>query len=118
MRDPRGQDLEVYDDDEAFIPVEEISGPILLISGGDDLLWPSALMAKGVMERLEARGFEYPVEHLSYPETGHLILSPYLPTWGSEAFEGLATGGTPEANAEAAEDSWPRVLEFLERALN
>jgi uncharacterized protein len=107
--------LEVYDDEEAFIAVEEIEGPVLLVSGGDDLLWPSALMAERILERLEAH--DHPAEHLSYPEAGHLILSPYLPTWGSEAFEGLATGGTPEANAEAAEDSWPRVLAFLEANL-
>lgn len=109
--------LERYEGDEAFIPVEDIGGPVLLISGGDDALWPSALMAEAVKERLEASGHGDLAEHLSYEDAGHLILNPYVPTWGTEAIIGLAMGGTPQANAEAAADSWPRVLDFLEAQL-
>lgn len=107
--------LEQYQGDEAVIPVEDINGPVLFISGGDDALWPSTLMAERALERLE--GHDYLVEHLEYEEAGHLILNPYVPTWGTEAIIGLAMGGTPQANAEAAADSWPRVLDFLEAQL-
>jgi dienelactone hydrolase len=38
------------------IPVERMHGPVLLIAGADDRLWPSAKMANQVMERLRAHG--------------------------------------------------------------
>ena len=96
------------------IPVERINGPVLLISGGADQLWPSALMASRVMDRLKRRGHPFADRHLSYESAGHLIGKAYLPT-GSTLVAGgrLETGGTPEANARAQADSWPRVLEFL-----
>ena len=104
---------------KATIPVERINGPMLLISGGDDQLWPSALMANRVMDRLKKRGHPFADRHLSYGSAGHLIGKAYLPA-GSTLVAGarLETGGTPEANARAQADSWPKVIEFLRSSLH
>ena len=53
-------------EEAATIPVERIDGPVLLISGGDDAMWPSALMAGKVAARLAAHHHPYPVENLVY----------------------------------------------------
>lgn len=48
----------------AAIPVERINGPVLFVSAAQDEAWPSREMADAMMQRLEARGFQYPAEHL------------------------------------------------------
>ena len=98
----------------AAIPVERINGPVLLISGQDDQLWPSTVLAEMTMARLKRRGHPFSDQHLAYESAGHQIGKAYLPV-GSTLIAGgrLATGGTPEGNARAQEDSWPKVLEFL-----
>lgn len=103
--------------ERAAIPVERINGPVLLISGRDDQLWPSTVLAEMVMDRLRRRGHRFPDEQLAYESAGHQIGKAYLPA-GSTLIAGgrLATGGTPEGNAGAQEDSWPRVLKFLRAA--
>ena len=109
--------------DEATIPVERTSGPILLMSGGDDQVWPSTMFAELAVERLRTHGFAYPYEHLSYPGAGHFAcLPPYVPTsvtWSRhpQVPMALEMGGTPTANARASADAWPRVIDFLRRHL-
>jgi dienelactone hydrolase len=105
----------------ATIPVENISGPILLISGGDDQLWPSTYMADRLMGRLDARGFPHPYVHLRYDDAGHALgITPYWPTERLVSVihpvvkEEMALGGTAESLAHAALDSWKRTLEFLD----
>lgn len=105
--------------EQAAIEVEKINGPILLISGTDDALWPSDVFSRRIVERLNARGFAHPVTHLSYPGAGHGIGPRYAPTTANSGFHPVRkvtinSGGTPPANAAARADSWPRVLEFLE----
>ena len=41
--------------ERAAIPVERTNGPILLVSGQDDQMWPSAQMGQLVIERLDQR---------------------------------------------------------------
>ena len=103
------------------IPVERISGPVLLISGLDDQMWPSAMMGHAVMQRLEDRGHPYVHKHLAYPDAGHMILMPYLPTTRNASqhpvtHQTYAFGGTPKGCAEANVDSWTQVLDFLRTA--
>jgi dienelactone hydrolase len=54
----------------AEIKVENIQGPILLISGERDRLWPATIMSKKIMNRLNANMFDYKYEHIVY-QTGH-----------------------------------------------
>lgn len=56
---------------QAAFPVEKIAGPLLLISGADDQVWPSAKMADMMMERLEVHNHPYPSRHLALNGIGH-----------------------------------------------
>ena len=101
----------------ARIPVERINGPVLLVSGGNDLLWPSEYMARQIVRRLEREAHPHPVIHLSYPGAGHAIGRPFRPTTGLSTTPNFALGGTPAEYAVAERDSWPRVLRFLRESL-
>jgi len=107
----------------AAIPVEQSSGPILLISGGDDHVWPAKRMAEAITQRLKQRGFQHEVEHLHYPSAGHLLRYPHLPTTArSSRHENLygarlSFGGDARSDAEAQADSWRRTIAFLSRHL-
>lgn len=59
-----------------------ISGPIMLVSGTDDQVWPSSTMANLAMERLRKKGFAQMAEHLKYEGAGHFIGLPAWPTSG------------------------------------
>ena len=103
---------------EALIEVEQIKGPILLISGEDDKMWPSTTMCEAVVKRLAANSFAHHYQHLSHPEGGHMVIGPgYSPTtYLNEAF--FALGGTPAGNGRAQTKSWQTILEFLRTNFN
>ena len=109
--------------ERASIPVERIRGPVLLISGGDDHLWPAAEMSEAIVARLKKHGFAHLVEHLHYPRAGHMLRYPYLPTTSRESgntyLRGakFSFGGTPEADAEAQTDSWRQTIAFFKSSL-
>src|SRR5262249_20676260 len=52
--------------ERAAIPVENIRGPVLLVSGTDDQMWPSAELGDIAIRRLEAHRHPYPFRHLKY----------------------------------------------------
>ncbi len=100
------------------IPVERINGPVLLISGKDDAMWPSERLAEIARARLAAHGFKHVYRHLSYEGAGHMIGTPYQPTTVVASRhpltgEVVAYGGTPAAYARAREDSWREILKLL-----
>ncbi len=106
----------------AMIPLERIAGPVLMISGADDALWPSARFSEIAAAHLARHNHPFTVRHLDYAEAGHSIGYPYVPTTvvakphpvsGLE----LAYGGTPAGNARAGEQSWQAVLQFLADAV-
>jgi dienelactone hydrolase len=104
--------------ERAGIPVERINGPVLLVSGGNDLLWPSTLMAEKIIDRLEANGHRYAAIHLYYAGAGHAIGRPFRPTTGLSATPNFALGGSAAAYAAEERDSWPRILRFLRESLS
>lgn len=98
----------------ATIPVEKINGPVLLLSGGDDRMWSAVELAQIVVDRLERSAFAHRCEHVSYPDAGHAVLGiPSTPTFATDVTTRFVLGGTPEANARAHMDAWPRVLAFF-----
>ncbi len=104
----------------AAIAVERIQGPVLLVSGKADALWPSTALAELAAERLRAHGRPY--EHLAFDDAGHLIVPPYLPTTISALTHPalsmkIAFGGTPAGNARACAEAWRRMLSFLGESL-
>lgn len=102
----------------AVIPVERIAGPVLLLSGKSDGLWPSSEMSDQVMARLDARHFRYPHQHIAYPDAGHgAVAPPYAAMGRAVPPEANAParnmGGTEAGNGFARADSWQRTLAFF-----
>jgi uncharacterized protein len=102
---------------DAAIAVERIAGPVLLISAGDDKIWPSVEMAERVMARLKANKFRFAYEHLTYPKAGHAILGTPLQADDPRVAKLSQLGGTPEANVAARNEAWEKTLSFLDRSL-
>jgi dienelactone hydrolase len=106
----------------ATIRVERIQGPVLLISGQADRIWPSERLADIAFQRLQAHAFPYRYEHLRYPDAGHNIGWPNVPTTETtftHPVSGVKSdfGGTARGTAFASSDSWVRMLRFLAEAL-
>src|SRR5687768_6614527 len=59
--------------DEAAIPIERATGPTLLISGGDDGVWPATRMCTMLTERMRNAGRSSVVRHLNFPQAGHAL---------------------------------------------
>lgn len=104
----------------AEIPVEHINGPVFLISGTDDQVWPSNVLAAIAVRRLSQRQHPFAVEHLCYEGAGHMIgpPHPYAPPRTTHTVHPVVgydceLGGTPELNAQASADSWEKILNFL-----
>jgi hypothetical protein len=94
---------------EAVIPVERIAGDVVLVSGGDDRVWPSTPFAAQIAERRRAHGLDTTV--VDHPAAGHRTVLP-----GEEvvvAGQPMARGGTPEADAELGRMAWPEIVRAL-----
>jgi dienelactone hydrolase len=98
----------------ASIAVERIEGPMLLISGTDDQVWPSTPLSEMVIERLEEHDHPFRHEHLRYEGAGHLMVPGLQTGTNPESLGRVKLGGSSEANEFASADSWPKVLDFLE----
>jgi len=106
----------------AEIPVERINGPVLLISGTDDQVWPATQLSEIAVRRLRAHRHPFAVEHLVYEGAGHVIVPP-MPDYGFGMTHAVhpvlgldfAFGGTPQLNTGASHDSWARILKFLDQ---
>jgi dienelactone hydrolase len=101
----------------ATIPVERIQGAVLLVSAGDDRMWPCAALSEIAVERLTAARHPHPFRHLTYPTAGHPIAPPPYGPATELISPGpgvlFATGGTPERNAAARADAWAKSVAFL-----
>lgn len=100
---------------EAQIPVETINGPILLLSGEDDELWPSAFYSQFAWDRLQRLEHPFPDQLLRYPGCGHAFLEPYQPvSWVVDAIDAVSSlGGTTVGTANAAVASWAAIRQHL-----
>jgi dienelactone hydrolase len=103
---------------DARIPVETIQGPILMISGQADSLWPSSRMAAEVEQRLKDHHFAWPVINIAYADAGHAVFGIPLPADAPGLERATSVGGTVPGLVAARADGWPRVLTFLRDALN
>jgi dienelactone hydrolase len=108
----------------AAISVEHTHGPILVIGGEDDGVWPSAEMVDAVATRLRQAHFKYACIELKYPHAGHRAGMPEIdPSWHGGVVHPLTgkaieLGGTPEGNAQSSLDAIPKVLAFLDQSLS
>lgn len=99
----------------AGIPVEDIGGPVVLYAGRDDQVWPALSYSLYASRRLKHFDFSHPYATIAYEGAGHAFFSPYGMYEAPSGMDHL--GGTPEANARAAADSWVRTLDYLEAGL-
>ncbi|MEP6648617.1 MAG: acyl-CoA thioesterase/bile acid-CoA:amino acid N-acyltransferase family protein [Lapillicoccus sp.] len=103
----------------AAIPVERIRGPLLLICGGKDTIWPSCTNVDAIRQRLTQHSVTRTPTVLSYPDAGHYvgIALPYFPStqMSGKTASGVqvSPGGTYQADAAGRADAWPKLLEFL-----
>ena len=100
----------------AAIPVERTNGPILIVCGAADDMWPSFDLTDVVLQRTTQAGFPHPVRRLAFPDAGHQITLPYLParTSGVHPLGGrFAFGGTQAGTAVARVAAWRETLAFL-----
>lgn len=103
---------------EAAIPVERINGPVLLLSGRQDALWPSSAMSDQVIARLDAKGFRHKHVHFAYDNAGHTgVVPPFEERPGASGSGEFNMGGTPEGNKAAREDAWAKTQAFFAEAL-
>jgi dienelactone hydrolase len=111
--------------DAASARAEDTMGPVLMIGGADDQLWPSCRLAEIAMARLEAAGHvaSFADDFQCYPDAGHGLGSPGYPTTGSTVVqhpiskEWIELGGTPVGIAHANRESFERKRAFLGAAL-
>ena len=107
----------------ATIHVELTQGPILMLAGDDDQLWPSCTLAEIAEARLALEHAEtWADEYVCYPEAGHFIIVPGAPTLRSNMSatdDGnyWLVGGTPRGNAHGQRDALDRTLRFLAESL-
>ena len=110
----------------ALTPAENISCPVLIVTGTGDLNVDCTFSAELILNRMKTHCKEHLCSILSYPEAGHLIEPPYTPhcyasfnnfsaKWSGDPY--LVWGGESEAHAKAQEDAWPKILNFLRRNL-
>ncbi len=99
-----------HPDPASVIQVENITGPVLLISSKMDTMWPSEPAAKRIMERLREHDFPYPYRHLSYKYGSHLFVPMELSA--VKFFRG-DRGKYKELGRKARMDSLGKTLEFV-----
>lgn len=81
----------------------------MLISGGDDQVWPSTALAHAIVDRRTRHGLA--TRHLTHPEAGHRTLLPTEPAPTSG--RAMARGGTPAADAALGSLAWPELVTLL-----
>jgi len=100
----------------AEIPVEQASGPLLLLAGADDGTWPSARLGAVAAARAERHG-KPEVTSIAYRDAGHLACAPPgYPLASRVDLPGgrvLDLGGTRPGNQAARLDSWRRLLDHV-----
>lgn len=101
---------------DAIIPVEQISGPVMLLCGEADSLWPSCPMARAVEKRAVADQGP-PVTLLAYKDAGHAVFGPPLKKDNPNYAKLDGLGGTVEGNSAARADAWPKIITFLKEQL-
>ena len=100
--------------DAATIPVEQINGPVFLVAGTNDQVWPAADFADRVIERLKQHQHPHPHTYFREQDAGHLTGMPYLPS--AEIFNNLIFSTShAEQTSLAMIKTWHAMINFFER---
>jgi hypothetical protein len=92
----------------ATIPVERISGRVILGAGGDDQVWPSLTFAEAIVGRRADHGLA--TTSITHPDAGHRLTFPGEPAI-PPGDRNIARGGNPSANAELGCMMWETMTE-------
>ncbi|MBN3298397.1 ACOT3 thioesterase, partial [Amia calva] len=117
--------LPIPTDPSKKVDMGRIKYPLLLIFGEDDQSWPTAESAEDMEKMMEAAGNRHLLTTLSYPGAGHLIEPPYSPHARFSNFMVaqikrniiVLWGGETKLHCYAQEDSWQKILAFLDQQL-
>ena len=100
-------------DNASEIPIEKITGQILLVAGAKDLIWPSADMSQHILDRADNNpAGQSNVTALTFDEAGHSVSFSLWPV-GDFTERQLIRGGSPEANHLAGQVAWKETLELF-----
>ena len=111
LQSERGLDG-VQPDDAAIIPIERAAGPVLLISGGDDRMWPARRMCQLLVDRAQRFGRDHLVRHLDFADAGHALFA-VEPDTELKSPLPVDLGGSEAATARAHASAWPEVIRTL-----
>ncbi len=118
----------IFDDiaklDKSTIRVENITCNLLLLSGEDDMVWPSTRMASLIQSKINESNSNINVIHKSYKDCGHQFVwfnkekPTYVPEYQSMNLTGIKKhkflfGGNKEATIRAMVESKNTVITFL-----
>lgn len=98
------------------IPIENAGGPILLVSGVEDAMWPCTWGSNVIVDRLQAKGFAHSYEHLALRETGHITPLPnQITTFNAMLVHSLvpirlACGGDAQGSARNSRQFWDAMV--------
>ncbi|MEM7162222.1 MAG: acyl-CoA thioester hydrolase/BAAT C-terminal domain-containing protein [Bacteroidota bacterium] len=112
--------------EENAIRIERIKGPILLLSGRDDKVWPASFMSDMMAKRLIDSSFLFDFQNIQYDNAGHLISG--HPNQSLQSQQGKMTingkeytynfGGTAAGDQAAKRDAAQRVFNYLSELKN
>jgi hypothetical protein len=94
--------------------VDRVLGPILILSGKDDHLWPSSNMAENIVSGAKASGFRFNLESYSYANAGHLVIGG-VDFLSADSYNRVWLGGNVEGSKAAETDAWEKIAVFLNR---
>ncbi|XP_034529770.1 peroxisomal succinyl-coenzyme A thioesterase-like isoform X2 [Notolabrus celidotus] len=105
--------------------VRKIQCPMLLVNGDDDQNTPAVEAAEDIAQMMRSQGNLHLLSTLTYPDTGHLIEPPFSPHFRATNFIKpfikekviVLWGGKTKAHSDAQEDSWRKILAFLQHHL-
>ncbi|KOS64273.1 acyl-CoA thioesterase/BAAT N-terminal domain-containing protein [Lysinibacillus agricola] len=103
--------------DLATIPVENIKGSLLFISGDDDLMWDSAKLSGISIQRLNRFKHPWPFKHDIYSRAGHRIELPHTYHNYNESPSPFLYGGNQYSDLKASHNAWNKLVLFLNEVL-
>ncbi|XP_066524208.1 peroxisomal succinyl-coenzyme A thioesterase-like isoform X2 [Hoplias malabaricus] len=117
--------LPIPADPSMKLDVGQIKCPLLLVNGEDDQNCPTVESAEDMALIMDKAGNRHLLQVLTYPGAGHLIEAPYTPHHRASNFvvQGTKTkvlllwGGQTKPHSDAQEDSWQKILAFLQQHL-
>ena len=107
--------------EETIIPLENSIARIILLSGGQDQVWPSSFMSEAIKNRLKSKNHDSQLLVFNFPNAGHGFLIPFQSE--DEKKKVLSTiepnisylGGSIDAFGDAMSESYKTVLVELLR---